>query len=45
MEVQADVGGGKEEPAGVVSLRCTKGGNCDDEVYNGCFPWTRGSAR
>ncbi|KAH3723638.1 hypothetical protein DPMN_049432 [Dreissena polymorpha] len=34
-----------KEPAGVVSLRCTKGGNCDDEVYNGCFPWTRGSAR
>ena len=27
------------------SLSCTKGGNCDDGVYNGCFPWTRGSAR
>ncbi|KAH3856571.1 hypothetical protein DPMN_099162, partial [Dreissena polymorpha] len=34
-----------KEPAGVVSLSCTKGGNCDDEVYNCCFPWTRGSAR
>ncbi|KAH3870670.1 hypothetical protein DPMN_033860 [Dreissena polymorpha] len=35
----------REEPAEVVSLSCTKGGNCGDGVYNDCFPWTRGSAR
>ncbi|KAH3769552.1 hypothetical protein DPMN_170825 [Dreissena polymorpha] len=40
---EGEIFGRKEEPAEVVSLSCTKGGNCGDRVYNGCFPWTRGS--